>query len=111
MTEMRRSRATVDPATSTTPIAETDYTATPPGASEVSVQLRQNRAVEHPHDPGHWCLGLDGKWRPNRRFDTASRDRNIVGLRATGWSMRDIAAEMGCSVGTVHRVISGWVER
>ena len=112
MTTERRSRAGFpDPATPTTPIDGIDHTAVTPGASEVSVQLTQNRTVEHPHDPRHWCLGLDGKWRPNRRVDNTSRDRNIVGLRATGRSMRDIAAEIGCSVGTVHRVISEAVAR
>ena len=52
------------------------------------------------------CRGLDGKWRPNRRFDTAERDARIVRAhRSEGKSMRAIAREAGCSVGTVHRVL------
>jgi DNA-binding NarL/FixJ family response regulator len=34
------------------------------------------------------------------------RDDRIRELRAGGWSMREIAAEVGCSVGTVHYVIN-----
>jgi transposase len=50
------------------------------------------------------CTGLDRKVRPSRRLDT--RDRRIHTLRASGKSIRAIAAEVGCSVGTVHRVLS-----
>ena len=114
MTEIRRSRAGFpDPATSTPPSAENNCSATPHGATEgersTVPKCRENGTVEHRRDTKYWCLGLDGKWRPNRRFDTTSRDYNIVRLRTTGWSMRDIAAEIGCSVGTVHRVIAQWV--
>jgi hypothetical protein len=49
--------------------------------------------------------GLDGKVRPSRRFNTADRDRQIRVLRRTGKSIRAIAADVGCSVGTVHRVL------
>jgi DNA-binding NarL/FixJ family response regulator len=80
------------------------------GTPDQGVQLDQNRAVEHLRDTKNWCLGLDGKWRPNRRFDTTRRDRRIVLIRSTGKSMRAIAAEIGCSVGTVHRVLSRWEE-
>lgn len=75
----------------------------------MTVQLSKNGAVEHlRRDTSNWCLGLDGKWRPNRRFDTTQRDRQIVLLRSARRSMRAIAAEVGCSVGTVHRVLSQW---
>lgn len=50
--------------------------------------------------------GLDGKYRPNRRYDITERDEQIRALRDTGQSVRAIAKEVGCSVGTVHRVIS-----
>jgi DNA-binding NarL/FixJ family response regulator len=73
------------------------------------VQLVQNHAVEHLRDTRHWCLGLDGKWRPNSRFDTTQRDRQIVLLRSSGKSIRAIGTEVGCSVGTVHRVLAQWV--
>jgi DNA-binding NarL/FixJ family response regulator len=74
-----------------------------------AVQLSQNHAVEHLRDTRDWCLGLDGKWRPNRRFDTTLRDRQIVTLRVVnGKSIRAIGAEIGCSVGTVHRVLRLW---
>lgn len=52
------------------------------------------------------CMGLDGKMRPDRRFDTTVRDDNIRQLRASGATMRDIATSAKCSVGTVHRVLS-----
>ncbi|MEU2198721.1 helix-turn-helix domain-containing protein [Isoptericola sp. NPDC019482] len=51
-------------------------------------------------------MGLDGKVRPSRRFDTTARDQRIRELRDEGLSMRAIATEVGCSVGTVHRVCS-----
>ena len=50
-------------------------------------------------------MGLDGKVRPSRRLDTRGRDALIVQMRADGDSVRAIAAAVGCSVGTVHRVI------
>lgn len=51
-------------------------------------------------------LGLDGKVRPDRRFDTTDRDARIVrAYRSEGKTMRAIACEVGCSVGTVHRVL------
>lgn len=50
-------------------------------------------------------LGLDGKKRPSRRVDTTDRDERIGTLRAAGQSIRGIAAELDCSVGTVHRVL------
>lgn len=53
-----------------------------------------------------WAKGLDGKVRPDRRFDTRERDRRIAKLHKAGQSMRAIARDIGCSVGTVHRVIS-----
>lgn len=51
-------------------------------------------------------LGLDGKIRPSRRVDTTERDLTIVAMRDAGGSIREIAGKVGCSVGTVHRVIS-----
>jgi len=50
-------------------------------------------------------FGLDGKVRPGRRVDTTARDEHIRALRAAGQSLRAIATQVGCSVGTVHRVL------
>lgn len=50
--------------------------------------------------------GLDNKLRPTVRYDTSGRDRLIRQLRAEGKTIRAIASEVGCSVGTVHRVVS-----
>lgn len=75
----------------------------------MTVQLHQKTPVEHIRDTKHWCLGRDGKWRPNRRFDTTQRDRRILLLRSGGLSIRAIASEIDCSVGTVHRVLGQWV--
>jgi DNA-binding NarL/FixJ family response regulator len=55
-------------------------------------------------------LGRDGKLRPDRRIDTTQRDALILKLRAEGKSLRAIATEAGCSVGTVHRVINKKLE-
>jgi DNA-binding NarL/FixJ family response regulator len=49
--------------------------------------------------------GRDGKLRPDRRSDTSRRDDEIYQLHTDGMSMREIAAKVGCSVGTVHRII------
>lgn len=49
-------------------------------------------------------MGLDGKVRPGRRVDTTQRDAEIRRLRASGFTVREVAARLGCSVGTVHRV-------
>lgn len=54
--------------------------------------------------PG-FVKGLDGKQHPAYRYDTTERDKLIRQLRAEGHSERAIAAAVGCSVGTVHRVI------
>lgn len=53
-----------------------------------------------------WTMGLDGKVRPDRRFDTSDRDAQIVEMHNDGKSIRQIATALGCSVGTVHRIIS-----
>ncbi|UQX11319.1 helix-turn-helix domain-containing protein [Candidatus Mycobacterium methanotrophicum] len=50
--------------------------------------------------------GIDGKIRPSRRFDTTARDDAIRSMRETGSTIRAIAAELNCSIGTVHRVLS-----
>jgi transposase len=50
-------------------------------------------------------MGRDGKRRPDRRCDTSTRDARIIGLRHEGYSLREIASEVSCSVGTVHRIV------
>ena len=52
-------------------------------------------------------LGFDGKRRPIYRADTTDCDKRIVKLWKAKKPMRAIAADVGCSVGTVHRVIHG----
>jgi len=42
------------------------------------------------------CLGLDGKVRPSRRFDTTERDARIRELRAAGRSVRGL--RFACSI-------------
>ena len=45
---------------------------------------------------------------PRRALDStarAERDLAILTMRAAGESIRTIAAELGCSIGTVHRAI------
>lgn len=50
---------------------------------------------------------------PRSAFLGRARERGeeILALRATGMTMRAIAAEVGCSVGTVHRHIAAARER
>lgn len=71
---------------------------------------RQRRDDYQPDDDGLVTVGmvqgLDGKLRPSRQIDTTERDKRIRRLHRDGRSMRAIASEVGCSVGTVHRVIS-----
>ncbi len=50
--------------------------------------------------------GRDGKRRPSRRFDTYERDSEIARMWRGLKTMSEIAAEVGCSVGTVHRVLT-----
>ena len=57
-------------------------------------------------DCRRWIVGLDGKHYP--RTVERNRDRRIVLARAAGNPLRTIAADIGCSVGTVHRVLSQW---
>jgi hypothetical protein len=80
------------------------------GVSPSTVQRDRQRADDYqPADDGtipvRRLVGRDGKHRPSRRFDTTARDLRILALRRIGWSVREIAGEVGCSVGTVHRVI------
>lgn len=51
------------------------------------------------------AVGLDGRIRPSRRYDTTERDARIRALREEGKLIRTIAEEVGVSIGTVHRVI------
>lgn len=79
-----------------------------PGADSARVQQCENSSVEH-RIPAGKILGLNGKLYPNQRFDATRRDRRIVTLRVMdGKTIRAIAAETGCSVGTVHRVLTAW---
>jgi IS30 family transposase len=84
------------------------------GVSATTVH-RDVRRESHYDDDGRLLvplvLGLDGKVRPAVRFDTSGRDELIRQRRATGTPMRTIAAEIGCSVGTVHRVLKGKASR
>lgn len=70
---------------------------------------RDLRRLDAPRDDGMAEVvkvrGLDGKIRPSRRLDTTERDAAIVSKRAAGLTVRQIAGALGCSVGTVHRVL------
>jgi transposase len=50
-------------------------------------------------------MGVDGKLRPSVHYDTSGRDALIRSLRARQKTIREIAEEVGCSVGTVHRIL------
>lgn len=51
--------------------------------------------------------GSDGKVRPGRQFNTAYRDQQIRAMRDDKLTTRQIASAVGCSPGTVHRVLNG----
>jgi hypothetical protein len=70
-------------------------------AGTAAVEQVQAKAVP----PGK-NMGLDGKVRPNRPTDNTRRNAYIVHRRNEGASLRMIAAEAQCSVGTVHRVVT-----
>jgi IS30 family transposase len=71
--------------------------------------IQRDCPAPHPDADGmievDWTLGRDGKVRPSRRYDTSDRDDLIRSLRADGHSIRSIAEQADCSVGTVHRVL------
>jgi transposase len=74
------------------------------GVSATTVYWRRRTLADE--DEFRMLEGRDGKRRPNRHFDNTDRDARIHELRADGKSIRVIAAEVGCSVGTVHRVLN-----
>lgn len=75
-------------------------------SAEISRHLNDQPAVSVRPDPAKWITGLDGKNYP--RTVERNRDHRIVLARSAGKPYRTIAAEIGCSVGTVHRVLSQW---
>ena len=50
-----------------------------------------------------YTVGADGKVYP--RHPDENRDARIVELRKRDLTIREIAAELGCSIATVHRII------
>jgi hypothetical protein len=80
-------------------------------------QLRRNGTVEHVNreaqQPERWApprvvIGLDGRNHPSHPLtesERSARTKAVLKLRSQGKSVRAIAAELGLSVGTVHRTI------
>jgi transposase len=58
------------------------------------------------HSEPTWVISRNGHRYPGRRVDTTERDARIRRMRAQGAIMRVIAQEVGCGIGTVHRVLS-----
>jgi len=79
-------------------------------APSTELRRRQRRADYQPDADGKITVrmtkGLDGRIRPDRRADTTERDKLIRELHKSKVPMRDIANQAGCSIGTVHRIIS-----
>lgn len=48
-------------------------------------------------------VGRDGKRYPRRPYENL--DERVSELRQQNWTIRAIATEIGCSVGTVHRIL------
>ncbi len=82
------------------------------GIRPTAVQHRRQRSPEYQADDDGMVTvervrGRDGKLRPDRAVDTTQRDKQIFRLYYRDHkSMRAVAAELGCSVGTVHRVLN-----
>jgi DNA-binding NarL/FixJ family response regulator len=76
------------------------------GVSPSTIAKMVRKAEEGQRPQVKMIMGRDGKMRPDRRYDITARDALIVDLRSAGFLMREIASEVSCSVGTVHRVIS-----
>jgi DNA-binding NarL/FixJ family response regulator len=58
--------------------------------------------------PPGYVVGLDGRLHPSHPLtepERSERTKAILKLRGQGKSVRAIAAELGLSVGTVHRTI------
>ena len=78
-------------------------------ASPSTVRRAAKRAIFYADDGSlqvPMVRGLDRRLRPGVRYDTSGRDVLIRQLRTEGKSIRAIAAEVGVSAGTVHRVVS-----
>ena len=80
------------------------------GVSPTTIQRERTKLPDYAPTPDGTIvvgqvMGLDGKVRPSRRYNTASRDQTILDLREKGGTIRQIAETVRCSVGTVHRVL------
>lgn len=53
-------------------------------------------------------MGLDGKVYPRGAHLPYEVWHRILEMRRDGYSMRKIAAAVGCSVGTVHRIVKNY---
>lgn len=74
-----------------------------------AIRDREQRATERFELNGTRRLtGLDGKTYPDRRYP----DRvvvTILEMHRDGYSVRKIAAKVGCSVGTAHRIANTYI--
>lgn len=56
--------------------------------------------------------GRAGAKTPKPRWpDPAKRAEDVARMRGAGWTFRRIAADLGVSVGTVHRDLTLWTQR
>jgi DNA-binding NarL/FixJ family response regulator len=70
----------------------------------------RNAKPRHTPDDVPYTTGRDGKRYPRYRWDEARNQRRllVLELRESGMTMRQIAAVVGCSVGTVARDLLLW---
>ena len=76
-------------------------------AAKLNVDVQPVQASQKPageqRERSDRIIGLDGKTYP--RQTSPELPERVLGLRGDGWTIREIARELGCSVGTVHRHI------
>jgi len=68
-------------------------------------------AVERRRRPKHGKRKKKSPKQAASELAIEQRRERITKLRISGWSIRDIAAHIGCSIGTVHGDLSAVLER
>ena len=76
---------------------------------EQSDRAEQRLADREAQTGSRYVTGLDGKVYPRGAHLPYETWHRILELHRDGYSMRKIAAEVGCSAGTAHRIAKNYV--